>query len=258
MVLSQRSRFKSSNSTLVARGVFVHTVFCTWFKSYVLKLFTMADKKIQSPEKSDNVKGLGAVVVRNEFYRDGYRTLLRLTLVQTVTIILLVVAMFYVISIHQPEDRYFATTEDGRLIPMVSLNQPNLSAAALTSWVAQASTEVMTFGFNDYKRRLQESSRHFTRRGWQSFTKALEGSRMIETISANQQVITAAPRGAPIIVSEGLVNGRYEWNVVFPLNVTFQSGDREQRQNYEIRAKIVRVPRLESPNGVGIEQWIAR
>lgn len=218
----------------------------------------MAENTKKPVKKSEKIQGLGAVVVRNDFYRDGYRTLLRLTLIQVVIIVLLVFAMFYVVKIHQPEDRYFATTEDGRLIPMVALNQPNLSTAALTSWVAQSSTEVMTFGFNDYQRRLQESSRHFTRRGWQSFTTALETSRMIETISANQQVITAAPRGAPIVISEGLFRGRYEWTVQFPMILTFQSGAREQRKNIMITAKIVRVSRLESPNGVGIEQWIAQ
>ena len=119
-------------------------------------------KKGESAENQP-VKGLGAVVVRNEFYRDGYRSLLRLAFIQSLVILGLLGANFFVIHIHQPENRYFATTEDGRLIPMLALNQPNLSAPALMSWVAQASTEVMTFGFNDYRRRLQESSRNFTR-----------------------------------------------------------------------------------------------
>src|SRR5690606_3357417 len=118
-------------------------------------------------------------------------------------------AMFFVIQVHQPENRFFATTEDGRLIPMVALNQPNLSNPALLSWVAQASTEVMTFGFNDYRRRLQEASRNFTARGWESFTAALQKARIIESIEANSQVITAAPRGAPVIQQEGIVNGQY-------------------------------------------------
>lgn len=207
------------------------------------------------PKKAE---GLGAVVVRNEFYRDGYRTLLRLALIQIVIIVLLVGAMFYVINIHQPEDRYFATTEDGRLIPMVALNQPNLSAAALASWVAQASTEIMTFGHNDYQRRLQESSRHFTRRGWQGFTKAIESANTISTISKNQQVVTAAPRGAPVIVSEGTVNGRYEWQVQFPLVLTYQSGAKTQNKPVIVNAKVVRVSRLESPNGVAFEYWQAQ
>lgn len=205
----------------------------------------------------DDESGLGRVMVRNEFYRDGYRSLLRLSLVLGIIIIGLIGAMYFVIQVHQPENRYFATTEDGRLVPMVALNEPNLSQPALMSWVAQAATEVMTFGFNDYRRRLQESSRNFTRRGWESFTGALQRSRIVEMVEANQQVVTAAPQGAPIVVSEGLVAGRYQWEIQLPLVLTYQSGARKRTDKLLVTIIIVRVPRLESPNGVGIEQWIA-
>jgi intracellular multiplication protein IcmL len=126
------------------------------------------------------------------------------------------------------------------------------------SWAAQSATEVMTFGFNDYRRRLQEASRNFTRRGWESFTQALQRSRIIEMVEAQQQVVTAAPQGAPIIVSEGLSAGRYQWQIQMPLVLTYQSGSRTRSDSLLVTLVIVRVPRLESSNGVGIEQWIAQ
>lgn len=220
-----------------------------------------AQKNQKSPPTQDAPAaaegGLGHVVVRNEFYRDGYRSLLRLAILQGLIILGLIGGMYFVIHVHQPENRYFATTEDGRLVPMVALNEPNMSAPALTSWVAQAATEVMTFGFNDYRRRLQESSRNFTRRGWESFTQALQKSRIIELVEANQQVVTAAPKGAPILESEGLVAGRYQWIIQLPLVISYQSGAKTRSDNLLVTVVVVRVPRLESPNGVGIEQWIA-
>lgn len=201
--------------------------------------------------------GLSNVVIRNEFYRDGYRNLLRLAVLQSLIILGLVGAMYFVIQVHQPENRYFATTEDGRLIPMLALNEPNLSTPALMSWAAQSATEVMTFGFNDYRRRLQEASRNFTGRGWESFTTALQRSRIIEMVEANQQVATAAPTGSPVMLSEGVVLGRYQWSLEIPLVVTYQSGTKTKNTHLLVTLVIVRVPRLESPNGVGIEQWIA-
>ena len=200
---------------------------------------------------------LGAVVERNEFYRDGYRTMLRVVMMLALIIAAQIAVMVYVVKTNRMEYRYFATTEDGRLIPMAPLNEPNLSAPALMSWVAQSSTEVMTFGFNDYRRRLQEASRNFTRRGWESFSSALQRARIIETVEANQQVVTATPTGAPVIQSEGVVQGRYQWVVQVPLALTYQSGARTRTDNLLVTLVIVRVPRLESPNGVGIEQWIA-
>lgn len=220
------------------------------------KKATAQEQKKSSPEK-EAVTSLEAVVLRNEFYRDGYRTMLRLALIEAVVILALIGTMVFIVNTNQPENRYFATTEDGRLIPMVGLNQPNLSKPALMSWVAQAATEVMTFGHHDYPRRLQEASRNFTPRGWESFTMALQESRIMEIVKENDQVVTAAPRGAPIIQQEGVVQGRYQWVVQIPLTVTFQSGTKKRSENYTVTMVVVRVPRLESPNGVGIEQWIA-
>ena len=206
---------------------------------------------------TEETRGLEQVVVRNEFYRDGYRTLLKVALVEGLVIIGLIAAMFFVVHVHQPENRYFATTEDGRLIPMVALNQPNLSRPALMSWAAQASTEVMTFGHHDYRRRLQEASRNFTNRGWASFTEALENARLIESIEANRQVLTAAPRGAPVLQQEGVNDtGRYQWIIQIPMVLTYESGARVKNTNVLVTLVIVRVPRLESPSGVGIAQWI--
>lgn len=215
------------------------------------------NKKIQARSDFESLSGLGRVVLRNEYYRDGYRLALRVAVVQSFVIVGLIFAMFFVINVHQPENRYFATTEDGRLIPMVSLSQPNLSNPALMSWVAQAATETMTFGFSDYRRRLQESSRNFTRRGWESFTTALQQARIIESIEANAQVISAAPRGAPVLQSEGVVNGQYQWIVQIPMVLSYESGSRQRSDNWLVTLAVVRVPRLESPNGVGIAQWIA-
>ncbi len=224
----------------------------------------MLKKKDKDEKKGPEIKmdkevssGLGTVVIRNEFYRDGYRSLLKMTLAQSAVILGLVGAMYYIVKVNQPQHFYFATTEDGRLIPMVPLSQPNLSTPALMSWVAQATTEVMTFGFNDYRRRLQESSRNFTKRGWESFTQALQRSRIIEMVEVNQQIITAAPKGAPILQSEGLVAGRYQWVVEIPIVLTYRSGAKTSNTGLLVTVIIVRVPRLESANGVGIEQWIA-
>jgi intracellular multiplication protein IcmL len=216
-------------------------------------------RNIQNTSKSgqENIGSLGAVVIRNEFYRDGYRSILKLAVFQSMIILALIFAMFFVIYVNQPENRYFATTEDGRLVPLTALNEPNLSNPALMSWVAQSATEVMTFGFNDYRRRLQEASRNFTRRGWESFTQALQRSRIIEMVESNQQVVTAAPSGAPILKSEGLVSGRYQWEVQLPMILTYQAGSKSRSDNVLVTLIVVRVPRLENPNGVGIEQWLA-
>jgi intracellular multiplication protein IcmL len=216
------------------------------------------DAKAKSDKKpKEEVPPLTKMVIKNEFYRDGYRSILKLAVLQAIVIIGLIGAMFFVIHAHQPENKYFATTEDGRLVPLVPLNDPNLSTPALMSWTAQAATETMTFGFNDYKRRMQESSRYFTRKGWESFTRALQASRILELVEENQQVVSAAPKGAPVLKSEGEVQGLYQWIIQQPLVVTYTAGSKTRHDSLMVTLVVVRVPRLESPNGIGIEQWIS-
>lgn len=222
-------------------------------------LKTPAPSKTTPAKSTGGTKlgGLGAVVMRNEFYRDGYRILQNIAILQTLIIIALVAAIFYTIHVNQPENRYFATTEDGRLIPMVPLNEPNLSDPALLSWSAQAATEVMTMGFSDYRRRLQEAARSFTPTGWASFTQALAKAQTIENIEKGRQVMRAAPDGAPIITARGLVFGRYQWVMEIPMVITYESTAGTRSDKILVQMQVVRVSRLESPSGVGIEQWVA-
>ncbi len=200
---------------------------------------------------------LESVVVRNAYYRDGYRMLLNVAVIEAFVIIALISALILVLVGARPQKFFFATTEDGRLIPIVSLDQPNLSAPAIVAWTAQSASETMTFGFHDYRRRLQESSRHFTRRGWESFTKALQRSGIIDAITTNRQVLTATPSGAPTLVSEGVVNGRYEWQIEVPILISYEFGTTSRQSSMRLRLLVVRVPQLENANGIGIEQWIA-
>lgn len=209
------------------------------------------------PRKSPTADPMATIITRNSYYRDGFRNLMLISVFGGIAIVGLVIAIVAFINLHQPRDKYFATTSDGRLIRPVPLSEPNLTQAALMSWVAQASTEVMTFGFHDYRRRLQEASRHFTRNGFESFTSALTQSRIIEAVEAHQQVVTTVPRSAPVLVQEGVTReGRYFWRVQLPLSVSYQAASKSRNEFMTVEITVLRVPTLENPVGVGIDQWI--
>ena len=204
---------------------------------------------------SDSASKINHVSVKYEFYRDGYRAIRTVALMQSIFILLFVIAVMYFLNVYKSERIYFATTNSGKLIPLVALDNPNLTNPALMSWVSQVVTEVLTFGFNDYRQRLNEASRHFTRVGWESFASALERAEFMEKIENKQMIVTSIPAGAPVVVSEGLVNGRYQWEVNIPMNITFQAGNKKEPKRSNLTITIVRVPYLENPNGIGIERW---
>lgn len=200
---------------------------------------------------------LVTVVTRNQFYRDGFRNLIKIAVLQSIIIVGLILSLIIYMNNAVSQDRYFATTADGRIMQLVPLDKANMSTAALMSWVAQAATEVLTFGYHDYQRRLQQSSRHFTKRGWESFTEALQKAGIIDSVTSLQQIVTATPQSAPVLIDQGVLGGKYRWIIQLPLQVSYRSGSNSRVDNLKLNLVVQRVPSLENPSGVGIEQWVA-
>ena len=140
----------------------------------------------------------------------------------------------------------------------IPLDEPNIALSYLMTWVALAVPDTMTFGFSDYKWRLSMSSRYFTDNGWSDFAANLKRSRILETIEKNQQMLTTAPRGAPIIQSMGVVSGRYQWVVKFPLTQTYLSGAKTSNHSLLVTVVVRRSDDKKHPYGIAIDKFIAQ
>lgn len=175
----------------------------------------------------------------------------------------------------------------------VDLNAPVTdslySTVFIRNWTSQAVTDTLTFSFADYRQRLQDSSAYFTKHGWQSFTKALEMSRILESVKENRQVLSATIKASPVIVEEGIkkpvtrkgqnsdilkevwdlmkpepannetLEGEqaYFWTVEVPIVLTYQMGTKTRSDNLVVRLTIFRSSDPNNPDGIGINQWLA-
>jgi len=211
-----------------------------------------------NPGKPMPIAGpLVTIVTRNEFYRDGFRNLIKIAVLEGIVIIGLILTLIVYMNNAQPSDRYFATTADGRIMQLQPLDRPNLDTPALMSWVATAAAEVMTFTYTDYQKRLQQASRHFTKVGWETFTTAMQKSRILDSVQAQSQLVSAQPKSAPVLMQEGILGGKYRWVIQMPLQVTYRNGQNTRSDTLQLNLVVERVPSLENPYGVGIAQWIA-
>src|SRR5690606_10388927 len=103
--------------------------------------FHFMDKTDTTPQRPQNDSNSGTtssdplytVVTRNEFYRDGFRKLMGIAIVEGIAIIVMVLTLIVFIQTHQTQDRFFATTADGRIMRLVPLDEPNLISSALVS-----------------------------------------------------------------------------------------------------------------------------
>jgi intracellular multiplication protein IcmL len=198
---------------------------------------------------------LVAVTLRNNYYRDGQRKLIVLTIISALTNVALVMMLGYIVS-HPPEPRYFATSINGRITPLFALNAPNQSDSAVLQWANQAAIAAFSYNFVNYRSELQASSGFFTAEGWTQFLDALQQSNNLEAVKAKKLIVSAVATRAPIILQKGILNGRYAWRIQMPLLVTYQSASEFSQQNSVVTMLVTRVSTLNSPRGIGIAQFV--
>jgi intracellular multiplication protein IcmL len=199
---------------------------------------------------------LTTILNRNSFYRDGYRMLLRVSLIQSAVIVMLVFAISGLFMTVKTRPIYFATTSDGRIIDIVPLGEPYLSPAQLVAWTAATAQSVMRFGYHDYRDKLQQAASNFTSTGWNSFNKALKEANFIEAVQARKLVVSLEINAAPEIQSAGERNGVYTWYVHMPVTIKFDGDQPPQPINTTLQLQVVRVSTLQNADGVSIEQWV--
>ncbi|MDD3028684.1 MAG: DotI/IcmL/TraM family protein [Alphaproteobacteria bacterium] len=203
-----------------------------------------------------NKNAIATVLNRNAFYRDGYRFLLKISLVQTGIIVLLILTIVGLAMTMKTRSIYFATTSDGRIINIVPLSEPYLSPAQVIAWTASTAQNVMRFGYHDYRTRLQQNSSRFTPSGWSSFNKALKDANFIAAVEARKLVVSMDIDGAPEIQSALNHNGVYTWFVQFPATIRFDGDQPPRPIKTMLRLQIVRVSTLQTPDGISIAQWV--
>lgn len=199
---------------------------------------------------------LEVVMNRNYFYRDSYRRVVAFSLLLLLSNIICIGIIFWVVS-HPTKPAYFATDNAGKITPLYSLSQPIISQSSLLEWASRATVTAYSYNFVEYEKQLQRASDFFTPRGWKNFNKALRSSRNLETVIAKKLVATAVPTGAPVIINRGVLGGAYSWKVKMPILVNYQSASTRIQQSLVIIMIIKRVPNVNDPKGIAIDQFIA-
>jgi len=194
--------------------------------------------------------------LRNNFYRDNYRKVTGALLLMLVINIALIGIVFYQIF-SPPSPQYFATSTDGRITPLYPLSEPMVAPNELLQWAERASVAAYTYNFVNYREALQRVQNDFTPDGWKYFEKALKDSMTLETVIAKKLVVSAVATGAPVILDQGVINGRYAWKVQMPLLVTFQSSTEQTQQSLIMTMVISRVPTVDVPRGIAIVSFVS-
>jgi intracellular multiplication protein IcmL len=199
---------------------------------------------------------IATILNRNAFYRDGYRLLLRISMIQLVVIVVLAVCIASLVFTVHTQKIYFATTSDGRIISIVPLNEPFRTDGEVITWAARTARDVMSFDYKNYNEHLQQAMNSFTDPGWASFKKALQESSIIEAVTSRKLVVSLDVLQAPEISAGRVEGGVFTWHMKFPVTIKFDGAEPPQPISTQLVLTVVRVSTLVDPVGISIQQMV--
>lgn len=201
--------------------------------------------------------GAHAVALRNEFYVDQYRRAITVNIILSIGLVLSAGLNVY-FATNPTQHKYFATTADGKVLPISPLDEPSMDAAALLAWASRAAVKPYNFDFVNYRTQLTGAATDFTTDGYKQLLAAFGQRNIIDYVTKKQLIVGSQPAAAAVISAQGALNGVYAWQVQVPINVTFQGGPERVNatQPLLVTMTIVRVPTRDNPDGLGVNQYI--
>ena len=177
----------------------------------------------------------------------------------TVLNLILVVIMILSISMawnawtNKSTPRYYATQEDGRVVPLIAISRPFLNNGQIMNFAVQAITAALTMDYKNWRRDLTDASIHFQHPGgWNNFLEALENSGTLNSI-IQRKLISNAVANNPVIIDNGFDSrGRYSWTVQIPLKITFESSNERKVDDNMAEVIVSQLPTSENSAALGI------
>lgn len=204
-------------------------------------------------------RAFALVTLRDQFYRDGFHRIV-LAFILSVASSAALLGMILYIWTHPPIPRYFPVSDAGRITRIQPLDKPKefSNDSTILQWTTKSAIASYTFNYVNYMQELQAASIFFTPRGWDNFLDALVSSNNLEAIKVRKFIVNAEAYGVPKIRRKGVMRGRYAWEIELKLMVTFRNEEAFNQQKLNIIMKIQRISSLNSPSGIGIDQFVVQ
>ncbi|EKD70569.1 MAG: hypothetical protein ACD_46C00488G0006 [uncultured bacterium] len=191
----------------------------------------------------------------DDFYRDSFGKVIFLSMSVCFAIVLLAGLSIY-LHLNKPKPVNFAVGADWRIQPAVPIDRPYLSTPDLLQWVSDVLRKVFVLDFNQYNDQLKLSQQYFTSDGWSVFLNQLNNYANYNNVKVSKLFVNGTPAGAPFILNQGLLSGRYAWWVQMPIDLQYQGGASLPNRSLTLQILVVRIPTVNNLSGVAIDNVI--
>lgn len=168
---------------------------------------------------------------------------------------------------HTVRDLLAGQGADGKpLMPenAIPLNQPHRSTSAIVQWVMTATSEAFMFDKPDFNENLAATKPLFGPSGRTQYIQSLSDLGITDTLKSNKYDIRSFADGQPVLLNEGVVDGRYRWLYDVELMVTYLNRGTSGYANAQpinkkvsVRAQIGRSKDAQNRDEIWIETWEA-
>lgn len=219
------------------------------------------NKSKVSSNNSSEVSNNAKVIIRNLIAYSNYKKMISITILNLI-ILLTCVFTTYKFYIKPVPPRYIPMSQDGKIIPDIPLNQPNMNDGGIMEFALTAVRDINMYDYVNWKTQLTKTQPYFTVLGWDSYISEFQKSNTINTVKKERMVVNMTPTAPPSIIRKGEVHVDnappiYVWIVEIPANIKYiSSADIVSKTNTVsgvIRLTIIRSSTIENPNGVGIQ-----
>lgn len=191
----------------------------------------------------------------DDFYRDRFPRVVIIILGVLLALGLLV-ATSISLYLSKPPPIEFGVANEWRVQAPVPLEQPYLPLPDVLQWVSRVVPDAFDIDFIDYEAQLKVSTGYFTQNGWSIFMDQLNNYVDQMKLVENRQFVNCQPTGAPFLINQGVLSGRYAWWVQMPVLITFSGAVRSPSVPLTLQILVVRVPTDNNLMGVAIDNVI--
>lgn len=204
---------------------------------------------------------LVVVLSRNAFYKRLHYLAIGVFVWCLLVISVLLWGVIYIIN-NPFHPLYFATDNVGRLIRIISVEAPNMTADDVVKWSIDAVEASYSYDYINYRAQIQDAQKYFTNYGWTNYVGALRASNNLLALTQRKMVAMAQVVGKPKLLVEGLLSGAYAWKYQMPVLVTYSYPPYDDKSRFsnplEVTVIVQRQPPLEGYKGLGVVQMIGR
>lgn len=215
-----------------------------------------------SKPEHERTDGVYQVVVRNQSLYLTYQRLILAAVLSLVAAGVAVLALVLVMGKPVPP-QYIPITQDGRLLPLVPLSEPNLDDGAIGEFALKTIREVNNYDYLSWKTQVLTAQPRFLPASWKKYLEEFEATNIIRTVVDRKMIVIGQPMGSVEIQNRGrLDDGVYVWRVAVPIKIQYIAhADSTQRTNLQLASEgvvtlyIQRVAPTLSASGIAVRAY---